>query len=254
LLRACGYELFLGRPPDHALYSHIEPSNPYDIERIHLATLTCRCGSAGPDQQHRSAGKPIALRSFTDTRRMKMAGQDHVDISLNKGRHGHLGSSDYVMRDFSAGHWIGGIERMVGYDNTSHILPALCQARHSGLDLQPVNATILERQCSRRIDPQSCNFCVCVEGCEIVRDETPIPTERRQPSLDDIVKRHVVITRHYELGTWQGPYESGGRLELRHACALSKITRNHDEIRGSFHDRASQGRRERRVDTAKVQI
>ena len=78
LLRARGHELFLPRPPDHAVYSHIELSDPYDIEGIHLATLDAsmwpsRPGSAAP--LGRGANR---VRGFTDTRRMKMAGQDNA--------------------------------------------------------------------------------------------------------------------------------------------------------------------------------
>ena len=33
---------------------------------------------------------------------------------------------------------------MVRDDNAGHILPAMCQALHSGFDLRPVDAPILE--------------------------------------------------------------------------------------------------------------
>jgi hypothetical protein len=78
LLRARGHELFLPRPPDHAVYSHIELSDPYDIEGIHLATLDAsmwpsRPGSAAP--LGRGAGR---ASWFTDTRyaRLRSRAQD----------------------------------------------------------------------------------------------------------------------------------------------------------------------------------
>ena len=78
--------------------------------------LTRRCGRPGPDQQHRSAGEPVGLR----------------------------GSPTPAMRDFGPGHRIGGVECMVRNDNAGHILPAMCQALHSGFDLRPIDAPILE--------------------------------------------------------------------------------------------------------------
>src|SRR5690349_1347410 len=109
---------------------------------------------------------------------MKMAEQDHIQVRSDESGHGHLGSSNYVMRDFGPGHWVWGVERMVRDDNAGHILPTLCQALHSGFDLHPVDAAILKRHRPRRIDSQGCDFGVLVKGCEIVGYVAPISAER----------------------------------------------------------------------------
>jgi hypothetical protein len=133
---------------------HFESGDAHDIERIHLAALTRRRRSSRPDQQHRSAGQPVALRRVADATHMQVARQDHIDVGANEIRPWPCRLGRQHCARLPPGRGVGCIERMVRDDNPGHILPATCQTLYPGVNLEPLDTTVLERYRARRVDSE----------------------------------------------------------------------------------------------------
>jgi hypothetical protein len=79
------------------------------------------------------------------------------------------------VRHYRAEDGLGCVERMVSDHNPRHILSAVCQMLDSGLDLDPVDTTVLEGHRAGRINAEHRDFGILVKGCETVCDVASMP-------------------------------------------------------------------------------
>ncbi len=143
---------------------------------------------------------------------------------------------------------------MVGDDDARVLLAHVGKARADLRHLLLVDAAILERQRARRVHAQHGDLVVGIERRQVVGDIAPVARERLREAAEYIVERDVVVARHDDLGAGQGVEPGARGDELGALGALAQVARNDDEVGAERLHLRAQGRKQRRVDAAEMQV
>ena len=124
-------------------------------------------------------------------------------------------------------------------------------------NLVAIDAAVLERQGASGVDPQNGEARKLNKRAEIVVDEAAIAGERRQEAPENVIERHIMVTRNAEhlVARILKPLEELARLlELVGPCALSKVAADHDKVGVELVNAAFDGAHEVLIVGAKMQI
>ena len=146
------------------------------------------------------------------------------------------------------------MERVVRHDNLHRLLARVLECLTCVSQVRRSDGAVLHREGSRGVEAHGHELLISVDGPQIGRDVAPVVAERIEEPAGDIVERHIVIARHYQLRTRQRIQECAGLAELPGSRALCEVAGDGHEVRIQAPDDSEHGCDDCRVRASEMHI
>ena len=108
-------------------------------------------------------------------------------------------------------------------------------------------ASVLDRQVERRIEPDDLQLRIAKAGLEIGAEVAAVGAVTVEQTLPHPVHRNVVVARDGDVGEAQTPKEPPRLMELRRSGALGQVSRHDDKVGPPVGDQRLHARSRRPV-------